>query len=628
MRRNLRRTLSLLLLALLLVSAVPLSSAVAEREFEIDEQGVLIKYNGDGGNVKIPNGVTKIGNNAFKNCVGLITVSIPKGVTAIGNQAFYGCLNLRKVNIPRGVTEIGIQAFLQCDDITAIVLPNTVVTIGEEAFRACYNLKKINIPKSVTTIGKRAFYYCQNLTDITIPKGVTEIKVETFAYCKRLNRISIPKGVETIGVGAFSYCERLTRVSIAEGVTEIGAQAFFACIRLARVSIPNTVTTIGWHAFSFCHSLAQVDMGNGVETIGMAAFERCRSLTDIVLPNSIRTIEEYAFASCSGLSSIVIPDGIATLAENAFHGCPNVRVVTIPKDMDEDTARNAFPAIPIELLQLPDDLLPPAIFLKVGQSMALPKFRGAKVKWSIEGNPVATGKGNKIRGVMAGDAMLRLTVLAAVKGKALTLNGQPLKPDKTYDIPLRVFAKGALTARKVTAAPKKMTLHPTGIDYPKKANIVPTFTPAALNEDDDWKGNCTYVSSNPRVAQVDNNGMVFAVRPGKAKITVYAPNMKAAKVSVTVKGFVTYIRMRDGNYNYVKRMHLRKGEFSQLIPEFNADAAFRVVRWTSSKPAVATVNGDGVVEALSKGTAKITATAMDGSRKKATVTVTVVGPQG
>lgn len=74
------------------------------------------------------------------------------------------------------------------------------------------------------------------------------------------------------------------------------------------------------------------------------------------------------------------------------------------------------------------------------------------------------------------------------------------------------------------------------------------------------------------------------------------------------------------------KLTLDKDDYLRLIPEFDADAAYQAVRWSSSKPAVAFVDGYGTVLALSKGTAKITATAMDGSRKKATVIVTVTEP--
>lgn len=55
-----------------------------------------------------------------------------------------------------------------------------------------------------------------------------------------------------------------------------------------------------------------------------------------------------------------------------------------------------------------------------------------------------------------------------------------------------------------------------------------------------------------------------------------------------------------------------------------ADDLKKILSYTSSKPAVATVDKDGVITAKSKGSAKITIKATDGSNKKATVTVNVV----
>ena len=60
-----KRTLSVLvLLALLLALSVPVGAAY-EDGFLIDENGVLTKYTGPGGEVTIPAGVTAIGDSAF-----------------------------------------------------------------------------------------------------------------------------------------------------------------------------------------------------------------------------------------------------------------------------------------------------------------------------------------------------------------------------------------------------------------------------------------------------------------------------------------------------------------------------------------------------------------------------------
>ena len=59
-----------------------------EQEFVITKKGVLTKYNGPGGDVTIPTGVTVIGTCAFKRCESLTSVTIPTGVIEIRGHAF------------------------------------------------------------------------------------------------------------------------------------------------------------------------------------------------------------------------------------------------------------------------------------------------------------------------------------------------------------------------------------------------------------------------------------------------------------------------------------------------------------------------------------------------------------
>ena len=91
-----------------------------------------------------------------------------------------------KVVIPDGVTMIGYYAFAACSDITEIIIPDSVTNITQWAFCGCSGLTELVIPNSVTSIGKGTFEFCSNLTKIVIPSSVTSIGSFAFSGCNRL----------------------------------------------------------------------------------------------------------------------------------------------------------------------------------------------------------------------------------------------------------------------------------------------------------------------------------------------------------------------------------------------------------------------------------------------------------
>ena len=108
-------------------------------------------------------------------------IMLEGGLTSISKQAFQGCTNLSNVRIPDGVTSIGENVFEHCA-FDAISLPNTLQTIGVDAFGYCENLKTITIPASVTYIGPSAFQHNSSLTDVYIIGDDVKIGDQAFDH--------------------------------------------------------------------------------------------------------------------------------------------------------------------------------------------------------------------------------------------------------------------------------------------------------------------------------------------------------------------------------------------------------------------------------------------------------------
>lgn len=99
------------------------------------------------------------------------TVVVPKTVKIIGSLAFSRRAKLKKVQLPDGLERIGRDAFSDCDALEEIVVPASVTTIDPYAFASCDNLRKVTFLGEVKSLSRTAFSDDDSLTTINVPEG-------------------------------------------------------------------------------------------------------------------------------------------------------------------------------------------------------------------------------------------------------------------------------------------------------------------------------------------------------------------------------------------------------------------------------------------------------------------------
>ena len=219
------------------------------------------------------------------------------------------------------------------------------------------------------------------------------------------------------------------------------------------------------------------------------------------------------------------------------------------------------------------------------------------VKWTTSNSAVATVNSNgKVTAKGKGTAIIKATA-ADGSGENATCTVTVVTPKKS--VSSVTLKKTSLTMQVGKTEILKVTVKPTNADI---RNVI-------------------WTSSNTKVATVDSKGKVKAIGKGTATITATAADGSgknaACKVTV-VKKIVTGVTIKcKANTVKVKKTLT----LTATVQPTNAD--INGVTWKSSNTKVATVDSNGKVCGIKKGTVTITATAKDGSGKKDTMKVTV-----
>ena len=248
---------------------------------------------------------------------------VPEGVSKIQDNAFASCTQLTHVELPQSLYAICSGAFMECTALESIVIPDSVTSIWSDAFSNCTALKDVTLSSNLTEISTGLFVSCTSLESIVIPEGVTTIHENAFYACSTLKNVSIPGSVTTIATAAFSSTPELTSLSLPAGVETVIYYTFDLHTKLI-VPAYDCATAFALSECGLSFALAddlslyfQVTTNENGETV--CAVTGCDpSAANVVVPEFATAIASYTSSSFSGLDSITLHGNITSIAHDSI----------------------------------------------------------------------------------------------------------------------------------------------------------------------------------------------------------------------------------------------------------------------------------------------------------------------
>ncbi len=244
---------------------------------------VLTSWGDATGAIRIPDGVTEIAANCFYtpgeddpngwgstdpiSNTNITSVDL-NGVTKIGDNAFKGCMGIKTIKAPK-LESVGSHSFEGCTALEALDLP-MIKTIGEKAFENANALTSLSLGKSLEAIVGNPFQNSTILTSLTLEEGCANYLAAEGALISRAD------GVLRLLAGG------VQKVTLGEECKAIGDNAIFGCGALERLELPYA------------------------KEIGTGAFVNCTKLTELYLPRLERMKKDWL--SFSGVGSLRIVD--------------------------------------------------------------------------------------------------------------------------------------------------------------------------------------------------------------------------------------------------------------------------------------------------------------------------------
>ena len=269
--------------------------------------------------VNCNNSDVAISPDTFEGCTGLADKN---GLTIVASLLFKCEDSVNNVVVPEGVTEIGPNVFREGWSGTGR---------WSHKYKDKGTLKSITLPSTLKKIHNGAFAGCNALKEVDIPYGVEVIGENCFANCEKLRTIELPDCVVQAGKQAFSGCVKLETIKLSASMTELGTNFFSGCETIKNIFIPSNIISIGKDVLTGCSALESIDVDENNPnycSIDGILYNKAgdtlvyvpggKKLREYTIPEHVKTIEDHAFIDCEILNKVVIPATVENIGYEVF----------------------------------------------------------------------------------------------------------------------------------------------------------------------------------------------------------------------------------------------------------------------------------------------------------------------
>lgn len=572
------------------------------------KDGVLLGYYGLGGNIVLPNTVTKINDEALKGNDNIVSITIPGSVKDIGNNAFKGCTKLERVIFtnPEKTSNnliIRLSAFQDCKKLTECEIPARAYQVVGNIFKGCTSLTEVKVNAA------NPYYFTQDgvlfgpaLVNYQ-PQYKDDYTLQSYP-AGREGAYTIPssvhgKKIDQIWTSGFEGASGLTGISIPSSIGRLGTAAFEGT-GLTNVVIPDTVLQVDTAVFQNCTKLVSVKLPAGLAEIDQYMFANCISLQYVDMPDSITKINIYAFHNCTSLTSLALPEGLTSLSVGCFEKCYNLQHVVVPPSVinfpkDDVGVYNPFKYSPVTVYVQKGSRGDRFFNNNLAELQASATASGGSLK-VVTLDSVADPASIDVSSLELIDAGRQISVAGKFRIGSY-LNVQPLTSGSDYN---------AFSAK---ANGKEFQAYDLSL-LPSGTTASGPFT-LTIGQPDSYSSSAKLYDANGAIATDYSSDCFIATLSALGPVALIDVNEATGGTAVTS---VT-LNKED--------LNLEVGKTDKLSATVHpVSAADKSITWSSSKTDVASVSSDGTVTAKKAGTAVITATATNGKSASCTVTVT------